>query len=1326
SETPPTSVQIGWTFSDGNTGGQGTGGALAGSGITTVNITAVNDAPVLSGNAAPLATGTEDTLYTLTQADLLQGWTDADGDTLGIAGLSATHGTLADNGQGGWIFTPDAHFNGTVELNYLVTDGQGSTIAATRSLQLAAVNDAPVVDTVIGGTGQRIEPVGSSHDEARSITLQPDGKILLGGTSLNGTDHDFSLIRLNADGTLDTSFAHAGKLVQPVGSHEDLANSITLQPDGKILLGGYSWNGSSDDFSLIRLHADGTLDSSFASGGRLLLPIGSRDDHASSITVQPDGKIVLGGDSFNGINHDVSLIRLNADGTLDTGFASGGKLLQTFGSRDDLGRSIALQTDGKILLGGTSADASGLGDFSLLRLNADGTLDTSFASGGKLLQPVGSSHDAASSITLQPDGKILMGGYSFTGSNADFSLIRLNADGTLDSSFSGDGKLLQAVGSGADLATCLTLQADGKILLGGYGWNGSNDDFSLIRLNVDGTLDTHFANGGKLLLAVGNSHDSAYSMTVQPDGKILLSGESNGDFSLIRLNADGTLDTSFNGEHVNTLNGTASYTEGAAAVALDHAAVAIVDADLTALAAGAGNYAGASITLARVGGASAEDVFSARGLLLDLTDGTVNLAGTPIGSFTQQAGTLVISFNANATQARVNEALRGLAYQNTSDTPPASVQIGWTFSDGNTGAQGSGGPLAVGGLTTVNITAVNDAPVFSSTVGAQQVALNGTVSYTEGAAAVVLDGTAAIVDAELAALAGGTGRYAGASLTLARVGGASAQDLFSAQGPLVLTDGMVSLAGTPIGSLTQQAGTLMISFEGGTSQAQVNEVLRCLAYQNTSDAPAASVQIGWTFSDGNTGAQGTGGALTASGITTVRITAVNDAPILSGTPATLPAIVQDTTCTLRAADLLQGYTDHEGDSLTLANLTADHGSLADHQDGTWTLAPEIGFDGTVTLRYDVSDGQATTTATLSLSVAPSPSVTSSQDHALKAGQRDLILTGSNPITGTGNDLDNHLSGNSGNNTLVGLAGNDDLDGGAGADTLVGGAGDDTYHRDTYYKNATTDTVVENAGEGHDTVITAVNHVLEANVEDLVLTGAARNAAGNELDNVLSGNAQNNLLWGMAGNDTIHGGAGNDTLVGGAGSDVLAGGTGNDTYYYDDYYLAAGADILVENANEGIDTVMAGSNHRLGAHIEQLTLVGHARNGAGNDLANVITGNDQNNLLWGLDGDDTIHGGAGRDTLVGGAGSDQFVFNTAPGGDNIDTISDFVAGADRLVFDSTVYTSLHPGISAGTFLSFDASSGHLFYDADGVGSQEAVQIATLRGVSVFDSSLFVIT
>jgi Ca2+-binding RTX toxin-like protein len=314
-------------------------------------------------------------------------------------------------------------------------------------------------------------------------------------------------------------------------------------------------------------------------------------------------------------------------------------------------------------------------------------------------------------------------------------------------------------------------------------------------------------------------------------------------------------------------------------------------------------------------------------------------------------------------------------------------------------------------------------------------------------------------------------------------------------------------------------------------------------------------------------------------------------------------------------------------------------------------------------------------------------VQSSITYTLTDNVENLTLTGSASINGTGNALNNVITGNTGANVLSGLEGNDTLNGNVGNDTLLGGEGNDTLNgdagadllqgeagddtlnggadadvlqgglgNDTYVVDNAADVVTENAGEGTDVVQSSISYTLTANVENLTLTGSANiNGTGNELNNVIIGNAGNNVLSGLAGNDTLTGSGGNDTLDGGVGADTMTGNAGNDVYVVDD-----AGDIVTENANEGTDTVQSSISYTLTGNVENLTLTGTADlNGTGNTLNNALTGNSGNNIL---------DGGAGADAMSGGAGNDTYLVDNSS-----DVITELAGGGTDTVLSSANYT-----------------------------------------------------
>ncbi len=368
------------------------------------------------------------------------------------------------------------------------------------------------------GTGEGIGP----DSDAQYTLLQSDGKLVVGGyfLTINGVRVS-GIARYNTNGTLDTSF-NSG-----TGLDGDGIEGMALLPDDKILIGGYfsTYNGVARD-GIARLNVDGSLDTSFNPGS------GMDGGAVYSFAVQPDGKILIGGwfTTFNGTGRS-NIARLNVDGSLDTSFDPGS------GAGGGV-YSIVLQPDGKILIGGYFTSYNGVGRNRIARLNADGSLDTSF-------DPGSGTNNEIYSMTIQSDGKILAGGRFTTYDGVNRSRIaRINTDGSLDTSFNpGSGAI-----STLDFSTsikALILLPDNKLLISGYfnSYNGTSINM-IARLNADGSLDTSFDPGSGASSTIFNIH-------LRPDYKIVISGyfTSFNGFAreaLAQLNPDGTLDVGFN------------------------------------------------------------------------------------------------------------------------------------------------------------------------------------------------------------------------------------------------------------------------------------------------------------------------------------------------------------------------------------------------------------------------------------------------------------------------------------------------------------------------------------------------------------------------------------------------------------------------------------------------------------------------------------------------------------------------------------------------------------------------------------------------------------
>jgi uncharacterized delta-60 repeat protein len=260
-----------------------------------------------------------------------------------------------------------------------------AAFAAFGYLTIAATKH---VDATFGPTGKIMTAVGRGNANAQSIAVQRDGKIVVAGVAFAAGKSDFVLARYNTDGSLDRTFNHTGKVTTTIGNGAG-ANSVAMQSDGKIVLAGYSTEAGKQDFALARYNADGTLDTSFNKTGKVTCTVGTGKDVARSVAVQSDGKIVVAGHSSTDGKYEFALVRYNTDGTLDTSFNGTGKVTTGIGGREDEGYCLALQTDGKILVAGNSINSSREYEFALVRYNTDGTLDPSFNKTGKVTTTIG-------------------------------------------------------------------------------------------------------------------------------------------------------------------------------------------------------------------------------------------------------------------------------------------------------------------------------------------------------------------------------------------------------------------------------------------------------------------------------------------------------------------------------------------------------------------------------------------------------------------------------------------------------------------------------------------------------------------------------------------------------------------------------------------------------------------------------------------------------------------------------------------------------------------------------------------------------------------------
>jgi len=324
-----------------------------------------------------------------------------------------------------------------------------------------------------------------------------------------------------APGDLDTTFNGTGKSRVALPG-DDNGSALAVQADGKRVVAGYSLDGAKSAFLVIRYNTDGSPDTSFGIGGKVLTDVGSNGGEAKAVKIQADGKIVVAGDSVNSTNgffpNRFTIVRYNSDGSLDMSFGSGGKVITVVGAHTAEAYGLAIQTDGKLVVVGTAVNNSSDNDFAVVRYNSDGSLDVSFNVDGIALTPI-EGNDKAHAVTIQSDDKIVAAGYASGGSGSHFAVVRYNSNGSLDNSFDLDGKTITpiGIGSGNSVANAVAIQLGNnaqpdKIVV--VGDQIASNDCAVARYNSNGSLDTTFDSDGKLTIDIRGFSDSCKAVSV--------------------------------------------------------------------------------------------------------------------------------------------------------------------------------------------------------------------------------------------------------------------------------------------------------------------------------------------------------------------------------------------------------------------------------------------------------------------------------------------------------------------------------------------------------------------------------------------------------------------------------------------------------------------------------------------------------------------------------------------------------------------------------------------------------------------------------------------
>jgi len=425
----------------------------------------------------------------------------------------------------------------------------GPTLATGAPFSFTTASTPPgSLDTSLGTAGKAFINMSPGGANCHSMVIQPDGKIVVAGSAGNGVTPAFAVARLNDDGSFDTTFNGTGFVIAQMGVSGEDTRGVALQSDGKIVVAGFANFGGVYKFAVLRVNPDGSLDSTFGTGGRVITALGDGGTAiAEAVVVQADGKIVVGGYAVNSGVPLFALVRYNVDGTLDTkGFGTNGITLTivTTDSNDYL-FGLALQADQKLVaVGQTLSPLATNIDSVVVRYKTDGTLDTTgFGTGGIARVPAHSTNnDSLSAVAIQPDQKILVSGWveNANGFDHDVTLMRLTTAGVLDTTFNTTGLVTTSIDVRQDEGRSIAIQGDGKIVVAALATRAdTSTDFAVLRYGAAGSLDTTFNGTGIVRTAVGAGSSDARAVAIDALGRIVVAGNgtatgSEGDAVVVR------------------------------------------------------------------------------------------------------------------------------------------------------------------------------------------------------------------------------------------------------------------------------------------------------------------------------------------------------------------------------------------------------------------------------------------------------------------------------------------------------------------------------------------------------------------------------------------------------------------------------------------------------------------------------------------------------------------------------------------------------------------------------------------------------------------------
>ncbi|MCA9096820.1 MAG: hypothetical protein KDA36_00465 [Planctomycetaceae bacterium] len=677
----------------------------------------------------------------------------------------------------------------------LVLYGSTAWDGQDQDISLFRITPSGQVDTHFGTDldtlNDRVLPSGSFYAQESRLDVVTGATTMLSGGRLISAgviENSVYVTLLTEDGWFDDSFGTAGRSVIPLPFEAvDLSiTSVAVQNDGKILIGG-STNlyGDNREALLIRLNPDGSLDIDFGMYGFVIDETIDEVCYVTDLAVMETGEIVILTDTRDVSNtrSGVSVVRYLADGSRDVTFGVDGISVVNYDDAEyAYSKGMSIDSDGTVTVLGAFFTVFGYHDV-VVQLSPDGSSSSSFGVSGAVFLDFDSYYGYFNDIEVQSDGKFILTGSVYNGSSYDIGVVRLDTNGSYDSTFGTDGLAVINTNEGFDEGAFeLAIQSNGDINLLGY----RDFDTFVMRLLDTGSIDSSFGHDGMLFVGLESYFDSGLGIYLDPSENILVTEIVYGVYNTLavyRIDSEGLIDTTYGEEPIPI------FVEGGDPVSLD-LNVVVYDTELVQF----GDFWGASVLLQREGGADPTDEFSSGGMVTPFIEGEdfYMVDWGIVGYVIQNSGgVLNLLFYPMVNDIVVSQILQSIHYANTSPSPDSEVSIEWLFSDGNYGDQGPGGEKTVLGVSTVQILPTNSPPHIEVDSGIYQTRVNETLDFADAITIVDPDGANVEVLVLLSTDHG--------TLFLGNVNGINLEDGSNGSGSMLISGTLTAINNTLLG-----------------------------------------------------------------------------------------------------------------------------------------------------------------------------------------------------------------------------------------------------------------------------------------------------------------------------------------------------------------------------------------------------------------------------------------------------------------------------------------------------------------------------------------------